>query len=169
MHSSVCWGRGVFAPGVVVSAQRGVCLKGVCLGGCLPPPVYRMTDRQVCPRQVHPLGRYTPQIGTRPWEGIPPRQVHPLGRYTPHPGQIHPPPRVGTSPSRYTPGLVHPPPGQVHPPPGQVHPHLGRYIPQGSACSDTVNKRAVHIPLECILVSNFSLLLKTRLIQNTFN
>ena len=47
---------------------------------------------------------------------------YPLGRYTS---------RAGTPPSRYTPG---------------------RYTPRHSACWDTVNKQAVRIPLECILV-----------------
>ena len=59
-----------------------------------------------------------------------PKQVHPLGRYTPrqvHPQQVHP---LG----RYTP--------------------LGKYTPDCSACWDTVNKRAVRIPLECILIEN---------------
>ena len=35
------------------------------------------------------------------------------------------------------------------------HPLLGRHPPLGSACWDTVNKRAVRIPLDCILVSFF--------------
>ena len=44
----------------------------------------------------------------------------------------------------------------IHPP-GQVHPNWagtppGRYTHWGSACWDTVNKWAVHIQLECILV-----------------
>ena len=65
---------------------------------------------------------------------------------TPHPGQVH-------TPGRYTPA----PPGRYIPwtgiPPGQVHP------PCHSACWDTVNKRAVRIPLiplECILVTGES-------------
>ena len=57
------------------------------------------------------------------------RGIHSPGRYTPPPRQVHPP-------GRYT--------------------HLGRYPqqvhPLCSACRDTVNKRAVRIPLECILV-----------------
>ena len=62
----------------------------------------------------------------------PPWQIHPLGRYTPR--QVHPP--AGTLPWAGTP-----------------HP-LGRYSPlQSSACWDTVNKQAVRILLECILVS----------------
>ena len=40
-------------------------------------------------------------------------------------------------------------PRQVHPP-GQVH-------PRHSACWDTVNTRAVRIPVECILVTNATL------------
>ena len=54
---------------------------------------------------------------------VPPRQVYP-------PGQVHP---VG----RYTPSAGTPP--------------LARYTPS-NACWDTVNKRAIHILLECILV-----------------
>ena len=68
------------------------------------------------------LGRYTS------------RKVPPMGRYTPSKADTPTPPR-------------------------QVHP-LGRYTipwtgtpPTGhSACWDTFNKRAVRIPLECILV-----------------
>ena len=55
--------------------------------------------------------------------------------------------------------LIHTPPGQVHPPgqvtPRQVHPQcmLGYTpTPLHSACCDTVNKWAVRIQLECILV-----------------
>ena len=69
----------------------------------------------------------------------------PLGRYIPQTGT---PPGAGT------------PPGQVPPPdrytPGQVHPLSGtppRQIPPTSACWDMVNKQAVHILLECILVA----------------
>ena len=68
-----------------------------------------------------------------------PGQVHPPGRYPP--GQVHPPG------SQYTPWQV-PPPGKYTP--WQVHP-LGRY-PPNSACWVMVNKRAVRILLECILV-----------------
>ena len=43
--------------------------------------------------------------------------------------------------------------------PGQVHPQAGtlpgRYITPASACWDTVNKRAVRILMECILVVNY--------------
>ena len=80
------------------------------------------------PRQVHP------QAGTHT-----PRQVHPLGRYTPWadaPRQVHP--QAGTPPWAGTPH-------------GQVNPHH-------SACWDTVNKRAVRIPLECILVTTLVVL-----------
>ena len=55
------------------------------------------------------------------------------------PGQV--PPRAGTPPRRCTPLGRYTPPGQVHPSPG-------------NASSDTVNKRAVRVPLECILVTN---------------
>ena len=47
---------------------------------------------------------------------------------------------------------------------GQVH-LPGRY----SACWDTVNKRAVRIPLECILVAKLSLMLLYRLSGSAFN
>ena len=114
----------------------------------------------------------TPQAGT-PWAGTPP------GRYpltgTPPPGQVPPQAgtplwagasQAGTPPQQVPPRQVHPPrvgtPRQVHHPgqvpPGYVYP-LGRYSPprEGtppghSACWDTVNKRAVRIPLKCILV-----------------
>ena len=81
------------------------------------------------------LGRYPPWAGTppgrytTPWAGTPPTG-------TPPPGQVNP--QAGTPLGMYTPGQVHPPPG--------------RYTPPGNACRDTVNKRAVRIPLECILV-----------------
>ena len=67
---------------------------------------------------------------------------------------------AGTTSGRYTPGQVHPhlagtPPRQVTPlagaPPEQVHP-LGRYTQPSNACWDMVNKQAVRILLECILV-----------------
>ena len=92
-------------------------------------------------------------------------------------GGIHP--RAGTPPSRYTPILAGTPPGQVHPPagtppsqagtppgqagtpwagtpPGQAGTPPGQAgtPPLHSACWDTVNKRAVRIPLECNLVHN---------------
>ena len=116
-----------------------------------------------------PSDRYTSWGGTLPWADTPwagtPQGRHPQAGT---PTWAHPP--TGT------------PPGQVHPwactPPRQVpswadtplgrHP-LGRYTPAfsdtpasacwdtnttplHSACWDMVNKQAVHIPLECILV-----------------
>ena len=83
------------------------------------PPGQAQPPGQVNPRQVHPLGRYTPQAGTlprhvlpgqvSPWTGTPtPRQVNPLGRYTPR--QVYPP-------------------GQVHPP-WQVHPYGHLHFPR---------------------------------------
>ena len=58
----------------------------------------------------------------------------------------YPPDRYTYTPlGRYTPGPLHPP-GR-YTPPGQVH------HPSHSACWDMVNKWAVHIPLECILVT----------------
>ena len=58
---------------------------------------------------------------------------------TPHPGQTPLP--LGRHPPGQTPLLG-------------KHPHLGRHPPLSSACWDTVNKRAVCIPLECILVED---------------
>ena len=98
-----------------------------------------------------PPCRYTPQAGTpsgqvhTPWVGTPPSQVHPTpGRY----------PQAGTSPQAGIPWVGTPPwagtpPRQVHPT-GQVHPREGTH--PISVCWDTVNKRAVRILLECILV-----------------
>ena len=93
------------------------------------PPSGRYT-----PKQVHPLGRYTPQTGTPP-SG----RYTPPGRYTPQAGT--PPPLAGTPPlGRYTPlagtplWQVHPPgrytPGQIHHPPWQVHPPAGTPPPE---------------------------------------
>ena len=65
------------------------------------------------------------------------------------PGQV-PSPTGG----RYTPQAGIPwqvPPRQVHPPPTDTPPR--RYTSRHSACWDMVKKRAVRIPLECILVS----------------
>ena len=87
------------------------------------------------PRQVPPLGRYNPQVG------IPPGRYTPLGRY--HLG-------------RYT--------TQIGTPPGQVHPP-DIYTPRHSACWDTVNKRPVRIPPECILVLKMQSLHWTTKIQ----
>ena len=84
------------------------------------------------PQQVHPL------LAGTPWAGTPPAGTPP-SRYTSQPG-------------RYTPRQV--PPGQVHPPARQVHPPQTGTPPLHSACWDTVNKRAVRIPLECNLVHN---------------
>ena len=86
--------------------------------------------------------------GIHRWAGTPP------GRYTPW---------AGTAPGMYTPSSYtllarQVPPRQVHPqagtPPGRYTP--GRYPPLHSACWDTVNKWAVHMPLECNLVSHLS-------------
>ena len=96
----------------------------------------------VCPQGGLPncmLGYHPP--GTRGRH--PPGQTPPSGQ-TP-PGQTAPGPETDTPP----------PPGQTplgkHAPSGQTTP-LGRH-PLHSACWDTVNKRAVRIPLECILVN----------------
>ena len=98
----------------------------------------------VC-HSVHRGGTWAgtpPQAGTPPLDRQTPWQVHPLGRYTPW--QVHPPGQIhslaGTRPSRYTP-MAGTPPWQVHPP--AMH-----------DC-DTVNKRVVHILLECFLVRRY--------------
>ena len=81
--------------------------------------------------------------GGSTWPGqIPPRQVHP---------RAGTPSRAGHPPGRYTPWQVHPLPPRASTAPRQVHP------PSHSACWDMVNKRAVRIPLECILVLQWSL------------
>ena len=110
----------------------------------------------VCPQEGEYLGRYTPPPGRythpplpgryTPLAGTPPRQVPPGSGTPPRPRiypplQVHPqagtPPREVSSRFRYTPRQVHP---------------WGQVPPRHSACWDTVNKWAVHIPLECILV-----------------
>ena len=79
-------------------------------------------------RYISPFGRYPPG------QVHPPTQVHPLGRYTQLGSYLS---QADTSPGRYI-------------PPRQVHPQAG--TPPDSACWDTVNKWAVRILLECILV-----------------
>ena len=74
----------------------------------------------------NPLGRYTPPVRYTPGQVLPWAGT-PLGRYTHQAG----------TPTR-----------QVHPPPGQVHP-----LWEQCMLGDMGNKRAVHILLECILVS----------------
>ena len=62
------------------------------------------------------------------------------------------PPWAGTPPGKVPPGQTLPP-GQVQPPAQCM---LGYTPPPAhSACWDTVNKQAVCIPLECILVRDF--------------
>ena len=103
-----------------------------------------------------PPGRY-PLAGTSPWQVHPPGRYTPLGRYSPWAGT----PQAGTPPGRYplagtAPQADTPPVGRYTPLPGRYTPQAGtppgRYTPSHSACWDTVNKRAVRIPLECILV-----------------
>ena len=70
-------------------------------------------------------------------------------------GQMHAgihTPLSSTPPSRYPPWQVHPLAGTTlgRYTPGRYTP--GQTAPLCSACWDTVNKRAVRIPLECILV-----------------
>ena len=98
-------------------------LRRLCFHRCLS--VHRGVG--VCPKacwDTHPPGRY------------------PSGRYTPW--QVHPSPWAGTPPWAST------PPWRVHPPGRYLPP--SRYTPLRSACWNMVNKRAVRIPLECILV-----------------
>ena len=64
------------------------------------------------------------------------------------PGQVHAPGQVHL-PGRYTPQQVTPPPGRYIP--LDRYTPLDKYTPD-NACWDTVNKRAVRILLECILV-----------------
>ena len=107
--------------------------------------------------------------GGSTWAGTPPRT-----RYTPGPGT---PPGQGTPPgTRYTP-LDQVPPGTRYTPWDQVHspgpgtppgpgtaPPLGPGTPPWEQCmpGDTGNKWVVHILLECILVSQASVILFTR-------
>ena len=71
------------------------------------------------------------------------------------PRQVHP--QAGTPPWADTPGQVHPqgrnplPSACWDTPPCAVHAGIH---PLCSACWDAVNKRAVRIPLECILVES---------------
>ena len=69
------------------------------------------------------------------------------------PGQVHPP--AGTTPTW---AGTHPQAGT--PPRGRYTPWAGT-PPSHSACCDTVNKRTVRIPLECILVFTISFLVFT--------
>ena len=113
--------------------------------GQVPPGRY--TPWQVHPGQVHPPWQVHPwQI--HPWAGTPP------GRYTPWagtpPGQVTP--QAGTPPSRYTPLA-------------STHPLAG--TPPGNACWDMVNKRAVRILLECILVKNWNSIIEERKLFTT--
>ena len=86
-------------------------------------------------------------LGRYPLTGTTLGRYNPLGRYTPSWAGTPP---AGTPQGRYIPWAGTPPPGQVHPP--------GGYTPQAGtplhhiACWNTVNKRTVRIPLECILV-----------------
>ena len=113
----------------------------VCPQGRVSAPLHVGTDNPLAdtPWADTPLDRHPPEQ-TLPWADTPPGR-HPLGR---HPSRQTPPwadtPRQ-TLPWADTPGSH--PPGS-HPPPGRH--------PLNSACWDMVNKRAVRIPLECILV-----------------
>ena len=120
---------------------EGYVFKGVCLStGGVPG--------QVPPRQV-------PAWQVHPWQ-VPPWQVHPPGQVPPR--QVHPrqvPPQVGT-PWAGTPPGAGTPPEQVPPrnvyPPRHVQPPWASTPPRTQYMLGTVNKRAVRIPLECILV-----------------
>ena len=117
----------VFTP-VCHSVHRGVSAT----------PLGRHIPGQTPPGR-HPMGRHPP--GRHP-QADTPRQTSPLAdtpRQTP-PGQT---PQADT-PWADTPLARHPPPHPVH---------AGIYTLLPSTCWDTVNKRAVRIPLECILVN----------------
>ena len=136
---------------IITARKRS--LRRLCFHRCLS--VHRGVPAQVPPSQVptwqvHPLvgtapSRHNPQVGTPPT----PQQVHPQAS-TPllagTPRQVHPPSRH-TPPRQVPPWQVHPPTGTF---PWAVPPKAGT-PPDHSACWDTVNKRAVRIPLECIL------------------
>ena len=87
---------------------------------------------QVTPLDRYTPGRYiplwpgTPSGAGTAQAGTPPRQVHPLGRYTPSPWQVHPLPLAGTPALAGTAPRAGTPPGQV--PPGRYTP-LGKYTP----------------------------------------
>ena len=100
-------------------------------------------QRGAIPAQVHPLLAGTPQARTTPLDRYSPQAGTPPGQVHPH-WQVHPQAGTLPPPDSYTPGQVHPPPGRYTPP--------GRYPTSHSACWDTVNKQAVRIPRECILV-----------------
>ena len=112
--------------------------------GTPPPEPGRYTPPDQAGTPPPGPGRYTPpdQAGTPPGT----RQVHPPGTRQVH----HPLDQAGTppGPGRNTPPgtrQVHPPrPGRYPPRTRQVHPPPPR---------DTVNTRAVHILLECNLVT----------------
>ena len=153
---------------ITIFTARKQSLRRLCFYTCLS-----FCSQGGYPKQVHPLAGTPPSRYT-------PRQVHPLGRYTiwagTPPGRYTHPlagtPQAGTFPGRYTPwaGTPH---GRYTPqagtPPGQVAPQAGtppdKYTPQAgttpsNACWDTVNKRAVRILLECILLSGISIWLR---------
>ena len=107
----------------------------------LPPP------NEVCEGYVFTgVCLSTGSVADTPWADTP-RQT-PLQADTPPPGR-HPlgrstPPPLGQTPHHRA---DHPPLGR-HPPCRRLKPDHLR-----SACWDTVNKRVVRIPLECILVN----------------
>ena len=117
--------------------------------------VYPITCWDTPPSRKTPAQADTPLSGQTPppWEDPP--GWHPPSRYTHPPGQVHPLGRY--NPSGQTPPGRHPP-RQVHPSWADT-PSQGRHPPLCSACWDAVNKQAVRIPLECILVYHWSYLL----------
>ena len=132
----------------IVTARKGS-LWMLCFHGCLS--VHR-GDEAEPPLGRHPPGRHPYQADT-PWADPHhhPGQTPPLGTHPPWaripPG--HTPPPWADTPTRQT------PPGQTPTTTPGRHPPWAR-IPPGhtphSACWNTVNKQAVCIPLECILV-----------------
>ena len=122
-----------------------------------------MSTEDIChtPGQTHPLAHTHTLLGRHPLAHIPlgrhplapPWHTQPLGRH-PHPLGRHP-----QHLPAHTPLLAHTPWADIpaaHTPPWHTlpldrHPP-GTHTPPPTACWDTVNKRAVRIPLECILV-----------------
>ena len=111
------------------SVHRGRGCLPHCMLGYIPPSLDRHPPWQTPTRQTHPLGRHS-QADT-------PLGKHPLGR---RPLGKHP---LGRHPWADSPLGRHP---------LGRHP-LGKHSPQ--ILRDMVNKQAVHILLECILVLDF--------------
>ena len=137
---------------------RKLCRNSIILGYCgqqlcrkpvayLLPPATKLGQGYVFTGVCHSvngggefLTRYTPPgPGTPPWT-----RYTPQTRYTP--------PGPGTPPW----GQVHPPGARYTLPPGTRYTPRTRYTPPQSMLGDTVNARAVHILLECNLVTSLN-------------